>query len=124
MCAILDGDRPYFATSGQRTATCGDQHVAGIATAPTTGMQTIATIDQAELESVTGGVDWSAVNAAVMQGISCAGGGAMVGGMVAGPLGAGIGAASAGAACAGTAYLATRQQQQQQQQLQPPAPQG
>ncbi len=87
-------------------------------------MQTIATIDQAELESVTGGVDWSAVNAAVMQGISCAGGGAMVGGMVAGPLGAGIGAASAGAACAGTAYLATRQQQQLQQPLQPPAPQG
>lgn len=80
-------------------------------------MQAIQTIDEAELDSVTGGLDWGAVNTAVIQGVSCAGGGALVGSMIAGPTGAAVGAVGAGAACATTSYLAARQQ------AQPPEPQ-
>ncbi len=73
------------------------------------------TIDDATLDHVTGGIDWGAAHTVVTQGLSCAGGGAMIGAMAYGPVGAAVGAVGAGAACAGTAYMAMKQQAQQAQ---------
>ena len=77
-------------------------------------MQELQTIESAALDNVNGGVDWGMAHTVLTQGLSCAGGGALIGGMVQGPWGAAIGGIGAGAACASTAYLAMKQAQQQQ----------
>ena len=70
-------------------------------------------IDVAALDSVSGGVDWSATHTVLTQALGCAGGGAMIGAMTSGPVGAAIGGIGAGAACGATAYLAMKQQAEQ-----------
>ena len=71
------------------------------------------TIELATLDGVNGGVDWGMTHTVLTQGLSCAGGGALIGAMSSGPVGAAVGAVAAGGACAATSYLAMRQQAQQ-----------
>ncbi|HEY5927320.1 MAG TPA: hypothetical protein VIV11_36785 [Kofleriaceae bacterium] len=76
---------------------------------------------QAAAQSNNGEFDWGMAHTVLTQGLSCAGGGALIGAMTGGGVpGAIIGGVGAGAACATTSYMAMRQQAQQSNRQQLP----